>query len=869
MAPNEWTKRVTGAATLREARRYVRNQSNPEAASELFAALVAAIGSDFQAARRLAAAGQSLETPGSEKWVYRFRAVAHRLEGKWIRAARAFVAAGEAAGPEDQAEFSLGAIDSLARAGQPDQARAIGESLYENCAPGNHAVLAKIALNTGHALSWFDLLDESVVWYRRAVDHAEQAGKPLEHAMALVGLSTSQLGRGDADAAIGPAEVAREVFQSLGHSGYAATATMNIAEAERDRGAFDRALSLLLECRDQFDPDEEEAFRVKHDLAGVYLAMNLWVEAEDCYLAALAKPWARSMPVHRAGCWQGIAEARRQLGRRQAAKEAANRARRLYAQYGDRVWEASAYRQWVELIDRPTRRHVTQLQLQAELLRKRGFLLHLAEHELCLAKLGDERALESAGKLISRIGLSHREWELHFLRAQAAKGKRRRRHFQTMMECIWRERQMLESRNALVAYLHDKTIAVQSYIGELLSSGDQSDVQIAFETISESRSVALIDEILGAEKALDSSVAQELDELRREITRAEAMVNDPEGRRRRLATRNLGALRRRWTEVTHRSRRRCLPSSAARLEPGECVYVECGEDLYVICEGGSSILPLTRSQLQSQLRWIYFELSAAATDSAADDARIISLLENLRSQLFVRGTPRLIAPEGVFWTVPWQCLVTDSEVGVTLTPGRTATNSSTTFENVVVWYQADASLPHVESEVKELVERFPHAKVCRTIDEARNSLSGSKIDLLHVAAHGRHQADHPMLSTLGFEDGELTAAEISRSGGHVGVAVLTACHSGAMSSSNTFEPDGLSRAFLSLGASQVISGQWAIDDKTGLDWSREFYNCVDQGREVSRGVLRAREMIKLLRSHPYFWAPFVQFFGYNQDRSSM
>lgn len=108
-----------------------------------------------------------------------------------------------------------------------------------------------------------------------------------------------------------------------------------------------------------------------------------------------------------------------------------------------------------------------------------------------------------------------------------------------------------------------------------------------------------------------------------------------------------------------------------------------------------------------------------------------------------------------------------------------------------VGHQVDVATP---SRTRELVEALAHEGV------------------VHVAAHGTHQVESPLFSSLSLHDGPLFAHELQPSGVRADHVVLSACDVG----SATFRPGdeqlGLAAAVLSLGARSVVAAVSPVPD---------------------------------------------------------
>lgn len=856
-------KRVLQAKGQRSARKIIRNNASESLAQLVFDQILIELGRKPQKAKFLAEVLSTLiEVESLAKWGYRAKAVAQRLEGRWLASANSFVNAGVKALPHEESVFAGGAIDSLARAGRMKQAVQLGDSLYSRAKNLNQQGAGKTALNTGHAHAWFDQLDEAESWYAKATQHFRTSDSNIELGMALIGQSTAGLGRKKSAEIVEITQQAISLFEQSNSNYYLATAKMNLADAERLRGNLDVALSILLSLSNTLDPEDEEAFRIQHEMGGIYLALNMWAEAEDSYLTALQKAFAKSMIVHSAGCWQGIAEARLALGKREAAKDAIKKAKKLYKLYGDPVWVADVRRLELELEGKFTQRTIAELRSGADVLKEHKQWGLLIEHLLLLAKHDSHFELNEVARIIRHFGLHSYEWRLHYLKATRTQGAAQLSHYQRMVECIWRERAKLQSHLSLVNYLQNKSEAIQEFLEVLLQKNSRKSVEQAIGVIIQTRSTALIDEILSSQRSLSKDVIDQLDELREAFVK-EAPNYDSRTNRQQISISNVTQLQRNWRELTTSFGRVTLEQNSRVEIQSTAIYAEVNQSLFLIHDGRSRKLEITKNELLNRLRWIHFDLSEPGMGGSSSSEEVSNLIAALKADLHWSTDYKIIAPDGIFWGVPWQSFDPSQTTLLSLTPGRSfSTPLKQQGKKTVIWYQETNQLPHVLEEVELLQNIYPNATICGTLAEARESLREGHIDVLHVATHGYYRPSNPMFSSIEFPDGEIFAAEISRSDSTIDLAVLAACHSGAMSANTRFEPDGLSRAFLALGAKNVFAGQWAIDDEIAPLWASIFHKAYAQGVDVVNCSNKARIAIANERPHPYFWSSVIGFSGY-------
>jgi len=88
----------------------------------------------------------------------------------------------------------------------------------------------------------------------------------------------------------------------------------------------------------------------------------------------------------------------------------------------------------------------------------------------------------------------------------------------------------------------------------------------------------------------------------------------------------------------------------------------------------------------------------------------------------------------------------------------------------------------------------------------------AEVDLLHVAAHGRHAAENALFSGLELADGALFGYDIDRMPRVPGIVVLSACEVGRSSVRWGEEAVGMTRVWLHAGTRAVIATPVIVAD---------------------------------------------------------
>ncbi|MCW5943896.1 MAG: CHAT domain-containing protein [Fimbriimonadaceae bacterium] len=834
----------------------------------LFMEVTERLGRDPATARSLARLWRPVFRRAADPaYAIRVRAIGERLDCRWAKSAASFLEASRIADdPGEKLAMRVGSVDSLARAGQFEEAVRHGRDLSRRLVQcGDVAQAGRVALNVANALVWADRHRESGRWYQRALERLPVESR-VERAAAMLGRAAALL-LGDVGACVVLATSARDTFAELGLTHYANLSELTLAQAEAIGGRHDGARRRLLELRPAFEESSAEHARVEQFLGDAYRQLGLDAEAKDAYMAALASPALRSLPFNALIAEIGLGELARNAGDPMGARGHLLRAYRGARSKGNALWIAAAALALGEAALESGDLHGA-LGRGLEALGRLSFLtpgaFHIRARLLTAAartRMGRtaDADLQEARRILGRRRYVADEWRPYWLEAEGRRGPRRLTAYRRMFRAMLDERALRTSVAARQAYFGGKNEAVCAYLRELLARPTPTRIREAVDAIGSSRSVALVDEIVSARRdALPAGFLDELVVLRQRIAEATEESLDAEGARRAGNPAMLGALRRRWTECVERvlvGGRRSTGSGATTT------FVLLGDDLYRIHQDRVSRSVGLRSELESSLRWLWFDLSVPHSSVE----RVWRRLEWLREHL---PTGERVAPDGLLWSVPWGLLgaMEAREVEVAMHPSFGAGEPVIHREaRVLVVVGSRDPLPHIEREVEDLRARFAGVTVCRTVAGLYEIGRAQEWDVLHVAGHAGLNPGNPMFSAIFLDDGPLLAADLATLGLRARFAFLDACETGRLSLQNRSEPDGLVRALLATGTTAVIANAWSVDDEAARVFARGFYDAslADEGLHVAMAA--ARRAVRERYPHPYFWGPFSLFAGYREE----
>ena len=144
---------------------------------------------------------------------------------------------------------------------------------------------------------------------------------------------------------------------------------------------------------------------------------------------------------------------------------------------------------------------------------------------------------------------------------------------------------------------------------------------------------------------------------------------------------------------------------------------------------------------------------------------------------------------------------------------------------------AGPGLRRADSEVRRVTETWPGCQALRadqaTAEAFLERISGAQ--LVHVAAHGRHQRENPLFSSIRLADGPVVGYDLDRVPDPPQQVVLSACDLGQATVRPGDEALGLTRAFLHSGTSTVISGVAKVSDQGAADLMADYHRRLAAG----------------------------------------
>ena len=111
--------------------------------------------------------------------------------------------------------------------------------------------------------------------------------------------------------------------------------------------------------------------------------------------------------------------------------------------------------------------------------------------------------------------------------------------------------------------------------------------------------------------------------------------------------------------------------------------------------------------------------------------------------------------------------------------------------------------------------------------------------VVHIAAHGVHQNENPLFSSIRLADGPLFAHELDQAAGTPEHVVLSACELGLATVRPGDEALGLTSVLLRLGTRSVVAGVARIADDLAAETMSAYHHLLVSGRDSATALAEA------------------------------
>ena len=688
---------------------------------------------------------------------------------------------------------------------------------------------------------------------RRCGQVAARHGLALHVALSRVNLGCMDVVAGDLPSALGAFSAARADYELLA-PGRLASLAVERARALVAAGLFTEADRELA-----YAAEQAAAQRLSHTYADA-----LQVRAEADLLAGRAQAAAQ---------WAREARARF-LGRDNARRAALASLIELRAEL------ATATEQPVTdqpVTEQPAAEQAAALAVRGQSLARRLSLLGLPE-DARVASLVTARALIPAGRLARAGRVAARPgppgrvdrldtrllWRLTRAELAAAAGRpaEASRHLLAGMAALHRHRAQFGCLDLQTgAAVHGQDLA-RAGLAAALARGAPDAV---YRWSERARAQALL--LPTVRPPDDPAAAATLEELRqaRQAWRARELAGRPAGSlRARVEVLQRGIREQTW--ATPGRADVPVPSPAPlgtvreRLAGAALViYLRDGPLLRSLIVTGDSVQLRTvgkyaaaeeavlrlRADLDAQAgRALPGRLAAAVGTATRNDAVAVgaAVLSPLLPGIGDRDL--IVVPTGILMTVPWAALPGCAGRPVTVTPSVTSWLAATrrlaaARERDPGWLAAEAAAVLVagpgnargDAEIRAIAALRPHASVLTGADAtpAAALAAFGRAGLAHLAAHGQHQAENALFSSLELAGAPLLGYDLQQAARAPLMVVLSSCDLGLTDVRPGDETFGMVTALLSAGSATVVASVARVADDTAMATMTGYHRAIAAG----------------------------------------
>ncbi|MFL6100927.1 MAG: CHAT domain-containing protein [Actinomycetales bacterium] len=207
--------------------------------------------------------------------------------------------------------------------------------------------------------------------------------------------------------------------------------------------------------------------------------------------------------------------------------------------------------------------------------------------------------------------------------------------------------------------------------------------------------------------------------------------------------------------------------------------------------------------------------------------------------------PLAVIPTGALSTLPWTLVpgLRGRPLTVARSPGewlrgRERSVHGEEGERRTVF----ATGPRVEradEEVSAAASAWPHADVLTLAEPSALLAAAAAADLVHVAAHGTHDAENPLFSALELAGGLVFGYDLIRVRPAPRHVVLSACDLGLATSRSGSESLGMTAALLHGGTGSVVAGVARVADGVACDVAVAYHKLLSSGERPSYALAGA------------------------------
>jgi tetratricopeptide (TPR) repeat protein len=297
---------------------------------------------------------------------------------------------------------------------------------------------------------------------------------------------------------------------------------------------------------------------------------------------------------------------------------------------------------------------------------------------------------------------------------------------------------------------------------------------------------------------------------------------------------------------------------AAAHEHGAALvtFVESAHALHAVVSAGTlRLIPLGASApVVERIRRIRADLDVLSQATLSDAMRAVVLASLTRSLTDLEGT--LVRPlevdghrlvlvsTGTLGQIPWGSMPSLRGVPVVVAPSATAWLTSAKASRRrrgTVHAFAGPGIPTGDREANGVAGVWSSSDAYTGTHADRRTFTKAlaSASIVHVAAHGVHQTENAMFSSLRLADGLLFAHELDESRRTAEHAVLSACELGLTTVRPGDEALGLTSVLLRLGTRCVVSGVARVGDELAAETMIDYHRRLAAGSDSAAALADA------------------------------
>ena len=208
--------------------------------------------------------------------------------------------------------------------------------------------------------------------------------------------------------------------------------------------------------------------------------------------------------------------------------------------------------------------------------------------------------------------------------------------------------------------------------------------------------------------------------------------------------------------------------------------------------------------------------------------------------------PVLLAVTGDLALLPWGLLpgLAGRAVSVTSSVGAALADPAGPVrprQSRGVLAVAGPGLEHSRTEAEQVAALYPAGRVLRDGAATGAAVLAAAPDggLLHVAAHGTHEPESPLFSSVLLADGPLFAYDIAPNHSLPAQVVLSSCEVGRTDDRPGGEPLGLAAALLRSGVGTVVAAVGRVGDEAAARLMISYHRQLAAGQAPAAALARA------------------------------